>query len=126
MGSGKIHLARDKTPVNREERQSDMNYFDFPNKNREPTEKEKHDMLDVIYSTPHDKTDFGLIPGNDIGFDINPFTNIKDDFDMSSIAIPYRPFVRKLIDDHDGLFSLSDLDCGDVSPYSWHILPPPV
>ena len=34
---------------------------------------------------------------------------------MSSVAVPYRPFVRKLIDDHDGLFFRSDLDCGDVS-----------
>ena len=48
-------------------------------------------------------------------FNINPSTNIKDDFDMSCVDIPYRSFVRKLIDDHDGLFSRSDLDCGDVS-----------
>ena len=112
---GKILLARERNPVNKEERQSDLDYFDFPNTNREPTEKEKHDMLEKIYSTPHDQADFGLVPGNDIGFDINPSTNIKEDFDMSSVAVPYRPFVRKLIDDHDRLFSRSDLDCGDVS-----------
>ena len=111
----KILLARERNPVNKEERQSDISYFDFPHTNREPTEKEKHDMLEKIYSTPHDRADFGLVPGNDIGFDINPSTNIKDDFDMSSVAVPYRPFVLKLIHDHDGLFSRSDLDCGDVS-----------
>ena len=76
---GKILLARERNPVNKEERQSDMNYFDFPNTSREPTEKE---MLEKIYSTPHDQADFGLVPGNDIWFNINPSTNIKDDFDV--------------------------------------------
>ena len=70
--------ARNHTLLSSQEKKKDWAYLDFPDNSREPTDKEKHAMLDKIYSTPHVEANFGLVPGNDIGFDINSSTRIKD------------------------------------------------
>ena len=101
--------AQGKQPkYTKEDKEEDMRAFDFSSDTGEPTEKQKLGMLDKIYCNPKDQADFGMVPGKDVGFDINPSSDIKKDFDMNSIPVAYRPFVRKLIDDHVSLFSCSD------------------
>ena len=70
-----------------------MRAFDFPSDTGEPTKKQKLDMLDKIYCNPKDQANFGMVPGNDVGFNINPSSDIKKDFDMSTVPTVYRPFV---------------------------------
>ena len=112
----KISLAeRPKNDKNLQDRKADLTFFDFPENSKEPTEQEKNEMLDKIYVDQDDQANFEIIPGKDIGFDVNLSSSIFDQFDIQSVPTAYRPFVRKLIEEHKSLFSKSDLDCGDVS-----------
>ena len=54
-------------------------------------------------------------PGVDLGFDFSPPSSCWEQFDINTIEPCYHPFIRALIDGNETLFSLSDLDCGDIS-----------
>ena len=81
----------------------------------EPSEKEKESMLDKIYDKAEDKADFNLTPGTDVGIDFGPEKSVWEQYDPSQTPEAYAPFVERLIQQHESLFSRSDLDCGDIS-----------
>ena len=85
--------------------------FPIPEGGYEPSEKEKEDMLCKLYPEEKDKADFDLVPGTDLGFDFEPVKSVWKQYDPSLTPEKFSPFVKKLIADHESLFSRSDLDC---------------
>ena len=75
----------------------------------------KNQRLRKEYDHEKDYADLSVEPGADVGFEVKPAVSPWEQFDMKSVSPQYRPFVRKLIEDHEELFATSDLDCGDIS-----------
>ena len=81
----------------------------------ERTLEEKRSLLEQVYPDDEDKADFSQQPGEELGFDFSPPRSVWDQYDFGTVSPQYRPFVRKLIHEHEELFSTLDLDCGDIS-----------
>ena len=68
-----------------------------------------------IFRQPGDEADFEIEPGEDLGFDFEEALDVRSQFNMTKVRPQYRCFARKLLVDHEPLFSKSDLDCGNIS-----------